>query len=103
MRACTFCSSKPNLNRGIPAKNIKRVRGTSTQNRREDGKDSTKCLQGEVHFGTVIQHQDQGTANAADHVGQEPLVESSGQAFLGSNLLEAVHRAFVNVLLRRLL
>mmetsp|Transcript_129527 Transcript_129527/g.347418 ORF Transcript_129527/g.347418 Transcript_129527/m.347418 type:complete len:328 (+) Transcript_129527:321-1304(+) len=57
----------------------------------------------QVHLGAVVEDQHQGAADAAHDVGQEPLVEALGQALLGRDFLEAVHRPLVEVLLHGLL
>mmetsp|Transcript_151931 Transcript_151931/g.368924 ORF Transcript_151931/g.368924 Transcript_151931/m.368924 type:complete len:338 (-) Transcript_151931:85-1098(-) len=57
----------------------------------------------EVGLGPVVEHEHQGAPDAADHICQEPLVQALCHALLGSNLLEAVHGALVEVLLHGLL
>merc|ERR1712066_1067263 len=44
-----------------------------------------------VGLGAVVEDQDQGAADAADHIGEEALIEARSHALLGCNLLEAVH------------
>mmetsp|Transcript_65732 Transcript_65732/g.169167 ORF Transcript_65732/g.169167 Transcript_65732/m.169167 type:complete len:338 (-) Transcript_65732:33-1046(-) len=54
-------------------------------------------------LGAVVEHEDERAANAAHDVGKESLVQACGQALLRRDLLEAIHRALVQVLLHRLL
>merc|ERR1712039_360474 len=55
------------------------------------GTSSAPSSDTEVGLGTVVEHQDQGATNAADHVGEEALVEPCCHALLSRNLLEAIH------------
>merc|ERR1719446_559807 len=56
----------------------------------------------EVRLGAVVDDEHEGAADAAEDVGDEALVEGGGALVLG-DLREAVHRALVELLLRRLL
>merc|ERR1719469_38010 len=51
----------------------------------------------------VVEDQHQSSTNAADNIGQETLVETLRQALLRRDLLEAIARALVQVLLDGLL
>mmetsp|Transcript_14008 Transcript_14008/g.29340 ORF Transcript_14008/g.29340 Transcript_14008/m.29340 type:complete len:287 (-) Transcript_14008:113-973(-) len=64
---------------------------------------STLSSDAEVRLGPVVEHEHQSAPDAADHVGQEALVQALCHALLGRNLLEAVHGALVEVLLHGLL
>mmetsp|Transcript_102921 Transcript_102921/g.296360 ORF Transcript_102921/g.296360 Transcript_102921/m.296360 type:complete len:345 (-) Transcript_102921:2-1036(-) len=54
-------------------------------------------------LGAVVEHEHQRAADAAHDVGEEALVQALGHAFLGGDLLEAIHGALVQVLLDGLL
>merc|ERR1719345_225366 len=58
--------------------------------------------QAEVRLGPVVDDQDEGPADAAEDVGDEALVERR-RALVRRDPLEAVGRALVELLLRRLL
>mmetsp|Transcript_11052 Transcript_11052/g.35012 ORF Transcript_11052/g.35012 Transcript_11052/m.35012 type:complete len:338 (-) Transcript_11052:18-1031(-) len=57
----------------------------------------------EVVLGPVVEHENQGSAHAADHICKEAFVEPLRHALLCCNLLETVHGALVKMLLHRLL
>merc|ERR1712113_1158222 len=54
-------------------------------------------------LGTVVKDQHQGTTHTAEDVGDKTLVQSLADTFLGSNLLQAIASALVDVLLNWLL
>ena len=53
----------------------------------------------QVRLGSVVEHQHQGTADTAERVSNEPLVEAGGNALLRGDLLQAISSALVDVLL----
>merc|ERR1712039_724823 len=50
----------------------------------------------------VVEHQHQSSTDVAEHIRQEALVQACGEALLGRDLLEAISRALVEMLLHRL-
>merc|ERR1712014_372969 len=69
-------------------------------------KTSPQCVcpsDSKVSLGTVVEDKHEGAAHAAQDVCHETLVQASRQALLSCNLLEAISRTLVEVLLRGLL
>ena len=71
-------------------------------NERGSYDDSRSCagrtVNGQVGLGTIVEHQHQGTANTAERVSNEPLVEAGGNAPLCGDVLEEISSALVDVL-----
>merc|ERR1719247_489859 len=57
----------------------------------------------EVSLCAVIQDQNKSTTNTAESICDEALVKTCSDSLLGSDLLQAIHCALVDVLLWRLL
>ena len=71
-------------------------------NERGSYDDSRSCAgrtaNAQVRLGTVVEHQHQGTADTAERVSNEPLVEAGGNALLCGSVLQAISSALVDVL-----
>ena len=52
----------------------------------------------QVRLFSVVEHQHQGTADTAERISNEPLVEAGGNALLRGELLQAISGALVDVL-----
>merc|ERR1719323_1824901 len=64
---------------------------------------ATRAADAQVRLGSVVEHQHQGSADTAERVGNEPLVQASSNALLRGDLLQAISGALVDVLLNWLL
>merc|ERR1719434_666581 len=64
---------------------------------------ATRAAYAQVRLGSVVEYQHQGSADTAERVGNEPLVEAGGNALLRGDLLQAISSALVDVLLNWLL
>ena len=71
-------------------------------NERGSYDDSRSCagrtVNAQVRLGTVVEHQHQGTADTAERVSNEPLVEAGGNALLCGDVLQAIISALADVL-----
>merc|ERR1711904_734218 len=74
-----------------------------SENRHSPSCPSKNGSEAQVHLGSLVQDENQGTADASDNVRDETLVQAAGQTLIGCNLLEAMHGALVDMLLYRLL
>ena len=59
----------------------------------------SRTANAQARLGSVVEHQHQGTADTAERVSNEPLVEAGGNALLRGDLLQAISSALVDVLL----
>ena len=56
---------------------------------------ASRTANAQVRLGSVVEHQHQGTADTAERVSNEPLVEVGGNALLRGDLLQAISSALV--------